>query len=209
MPLFATPFLIVAWISRQSLSDGPQRFLIVLRSLNDDTLFTFNCTIFQFHRIEITSEKFAFLQSFQTRKSMNEKHIRRKGNYVFVSELFLVTQLIAAFHGTSGWSWYPFNDISTTATTISNSECTSPQLPLPHRRSTTGIFPLLYLFHLRSSRSQHALDAHVMWMNRCCCCRRRRRIGIKLWKTAHLASKSNWAQTLSPHLHAVIADAEH
>lgn len=47
VPLFATPLLMVAWISRQSLNDGPQRFFTVLRSLNDDKLFTFNWTIFE------------------------------------------------------------------------------------------------------------------------------------------------------------------
>lgn len=68
VPLFATPFLIVAWISRQSLSDGPHRFLIVLRSLNDDTLFTFNCTIFQFQNRNYV-RKFAFFCNLFKRKN--------------------------------------------------------------------------------------------------------------------------------------------
>lgn len=98
--------------------------------------------------------------------------ITSAGNYAY----FFSPWLIFTFLGTSWWSWYPFNDISTTATTISESECISSRLPSP--RIDKRQFSISLLFP-HSFRSQTALDVLMKWMNPCRC---RSRNGIEIGK---------------------------
>lgn len=192
VPLLATPFLIVAWISRQSLSDGPHRFLIVLRSLNDDTLFTFNWTIIQIplnRKKKYSADSLIAIFLAKKKKTL----LKRKLHPPAITQFFFCLFFLVNYYVSivlSWWSWYPFNDISTTATTISKSECISSRF-CRHRGSTTGNFPFLCFFP-HSFRSQNALDVLMKWINPC---RYRSRNGIEIGNffVAHLESESNRA----------------
>lgn len=159
MPLFATPFLIIAWISRQSLSDGPQRFLIVLRSLNDDTLSTFNWTIFPIQLIRNYS-----------RNSLLAIFLWQKTNLYERKWLRLKRQL--RFFLSSSWSSRSarrFDGAGIHSTVFRRLQRPSRNvyaflLGCRHRKSTTGNLPFVLLFTLVSFTigCAHDVNEHRM-----------------------------------------------